>query len=165
MTVNEGEAPSMTVAAEPAHYAFAYPTEAVHPGEKHTLEQDQSVLIDEVIGEPHATALDLHVANDEKLGIYGAIVGDREVAGLPYNVAGDDRLVLLATSVIPEFRKQGIATELIRRVLDDVRVQGKTVTVMCPIVRAFIDHNPEYADLVDPEHPGAAQGHPREVVG
>ncbi|SCL50096.1 GNAT family N-acetyltransferase [Micromonospora chersina] len=139
----------------------SYPGEAGQPREEGTFGQDQSVLVDEAIGEPHALALDLHLVNDEKLGIYGAIVGDREVAGLTYNVAGDDRLVLLATSVIPEFRRQGVATELIRQVLDDVRVQGKTVTVMCPIVRGVIDHNPEYADLVDPEHPGAALGHPR----
>ncbi|WP_262283955.1 GNAT family N-acetyltransferase [Micromonospora sp. MA102] len=158
MTINEGEL-SMTDAAEPAHYAFAYPDEAGHPDEDGTLHQDQAVLIDEVIGEPHAPAFDLHVVNDEKLGIYGATVGDREVAGLPYNVAGNDRLVLLATSVIPEFRGQGIATELIRRVLNDVRGRGKTVTIMCPVVRTFIDHNPAYADLIDPEHPGAAQGH------
>jgi predicted GNAT family acetyltransferase len=74
------------------------------------------------------------------------------------NVADDDRLVLLATSVFPEFRKQGIATELIRRVLDDVRAQGKTVTIMCPIVRTFTEHNPEYADLIDSKHPGVTKG-------
>lgn len=109
--------------------------------------------------DPDATAFDFAVVNDEKSGIYKAVLGDREIAGLPYNVAGDHRLVLLATSVFPEFRNQGIATELIRRVLEDVRAQGKTVTIMCPIVRAFIEHNPEYADLVDPEHPGATKGH------
>ena len=143
----------MTDPTEPTRYAFEY------PDEKGTLSQDQAVLIDEVIDDPHAPAFDFQVVNDEKLGIYDAIVGDREVAGLTYNVAGDDRLVLLATSVFPEFRKQGIATELIRRVLDDVRVQGKTVTIRCPIVRTFIEHNPEYADLIDPEHPGVTQGH------
>ncbi|GAB3332361.1 GNAT family N-acetyltransferase [Micromonospora halotolerans] len=157
MTINEG-APAMTDAAEPTRSAFAHSAGAGYPD---GLTQDQTVLIDEVIGEPHAPALDVRVVNDEKLGIYDAIVGDREVAGLTYNVAGDDRLVLLATSVIPEFRKQGIATELIRRVLDDVRAQGRTVTIMCPIVRTFIDHNPEYAGLIDPEHPGAAQGRTR----
>jgi predicted GNAT family acetyltransferase len=78
------------------------------------------------------------------------------IAGLPYKVAGDDRLVLLATSV---FRKQGVATELIRRVLDDVRAQGKTITIMCPVVRTFIEHNPEYADLIDPTYPGVTKGH------
>jgi predicted GNAT family acetyltransferase len=149
----------MTDPTEPTRYAFEYPDEAGHPDEKGTLSQDQAVLIDEVIDDPHAPAFDFQVVNDEKLGIYDAIVGDRAVAGLTYNVAGDDRLVLLATSVFPEFRKQGIATELIRRVLDDVRVQGKTVTIMCPIVRTFIEHNPEYADLIDPEHPGVTQDH------
>lgn len=48
--------------------------------------------------------------------------------------------MLLATAVFPEFRKQGIATELIRRVLDEARSQGKTVITMCPIVRTFIEH-------------------------
>jgi hypothetical protein len=49
------------------------------------------------------------------------------------------------------------ATELIRQVLDDVRAQGKTVTIMCPIVRSFIDRNTEYAELVDAAHPGVTR--------
>jgi predicted GNAT family acetyltransferase len=97
---------------------------------------------------------DFDVVNDEKSGIYKAIAVTTEIAGMPYNVAGHDRIVLLATSVIPEFRNQGVATRLIRTVLDDLRAHGKTVTVVCPIVRHFIARNPEYADLVDPEHPG-----------
>lgn len=104
-------------------------------------------------------AFDLTVVNDEKAGIYDAIAGDRGIGGLTYDVAGEDRLVLRATAVIPEFRNKGVATRLIRGVLDDVRAQGKTVTIMCPIVRTFIEHNPEYADLVDPEHPGVSTGH------
>lgn len=148
----------MTNPAEATRYAFEYPDEAGYPDGKGTLSQDQTVLIDEVIDDPHAPAFDFALVNDEKAAIYEAIVGDREIAGLPYNIAGDDRLVLLATSVFPEFRKQGIATELIRRVLDDVRTQGKTVTIMCPIVRTFVEHNLEYADLVDTKHPGVTKG-------
>jgi len=148
----------MTDPIEPTRYAFEYPDEAGCPDGKGTLSQDQAVLIGEVIDDLHAPAFDFYVVNDEKTGIYKAIVGDTEIAGLPYDVASDDRLVLLAASVFPEFRKQGIATELIRRVLDDVRTQGKTVTVMCPIVRTFIEHNPEYADLIDPKHPGVTKG-------
>jgi predicted GNAT family acetyltransferase len=147
----------MTDPIEPTRYAFEYPDEAGYPDGKGTLSQDQAVLIGEVIDDPHAPAFDFYFVNDEKTGIYKAIVGDTEIAGLPYNVASDDRLVLLATSVFPEFRKQGIATELIRRVLDDLRTQGKAVTVMCPIVHTFIEHNPEYADLIDPKHPGATK--------
>ncbi|MGW9031540.1 GNAT family N-acetyltransferase [Streptomyces sp. NPDC055722] len=148
----------MTEPTEQTGYAVEYPDEAGYRDGKGTLSQDQTVLIDEVIDDPHAPAFDFYVVNDEKTGIYEAIVGDTEIAGLPYNVADDDRLVLLATSVLPEYRRQGIATELIRRVLDDVRTRGKTVTIMCPIVRTFIEHNPEYADLIDPEHPGPTTG-------
>lgn len=149
---------TMTGPIEPPRYAFEYPVEAGYPDGKGTLSQDQTVLIDEVIDDPHAPAFDFAVVNDEKNGIYEAIVDDREIAGLIYNVvAGDERLVLLAVSVYPEFRNQGIATELIRRVLDDVRTQGKTITILCPIVRTFIEHNPKYADLIDAEHPGVTR--------
>jgi predicted GNAT family acetyltransferase len=107
--------------------------------------------------EPHRS-IDFDIVNDERTGVYAAKAGDTEVAGLTYKAAGENRIVLLATSVLPEFRNQGIATELIRRVLDDVRAQGKTITATCPIVRTFIEHNPAYADLIDPEHPGASKG-------
>ncbi|OZM80651.1 GNAT family N-acetyltransferase [Pseudonocardia sp. MH-G8] len=142
----------MTDPTAPDRYAFAY------PDGKATLSQDQTVLIDELLDDPHASASDFEVVNDEKVNIYEAIIGEREVAGLSYNVADDDRLVLLAVSVFPDFRNQGIATELIRRVLDDVRTRGKTITIMCPIVRTFIENNPEYADLVDSKRPGVAKG-------
>jgi hypothetical protein len=93
--------------AEPTGYAFEYPDEAGYPDGIGTLSQDQAVLIDEVIDDPHAPAFDFYVVNDEKTGINEAIVGDTEIAGLTYNVAGDNRLGLLATSAFPEFRKQG----------------------------------------------------------
>jgi predicted GNAT family acetyltransferase len=134
--------------------AFEYPDEAGYPDGKGTLSQDQVVLIDEVRTDPHAPSVDFTVVNDSEAGEYEAIVGDREIAAVPYDVATDRRLVLLATSVFPEFRNQGVATELIRRVLDDVRAQGKTVTVMCPVVRTFIQRNPAYLDLIDTDHPG-----------
>jgi predicted GNAT family acetyltransferase len=145
---------------DPTRYTVEYPDEAGYPDGKGTLSQDQVVLIDEVVEHPDRPPFDLTLVNDEESGVYEAIVGDREIAALTYDVVGGDRLVLVATSVFPEFRKQGVATDLIRRVLDDVRSQGKTVTIMCPIVRTFIEHNPDYADLVDPEHPGVTKAAP-----
>ena len=62
--------------------------------------------------------------------------------------------MLVAAAVFPEYRRQGVATELIRRVLDDMRTRGNTITILCPIVWAFIDRNPEYTDLIDPALPG-----------
>ena len=125
------------------------PVEPGYPDHAGALSHDQAVLIDEVIGDPPASTLDFRLVKDEKAGLYEAIAGDTAVAGLTYNTAGEGRLVLVATSVLPEFRKQGVATELIRRVLDDVRAQGKTVSTLCPIVRTFIRRNPGYADLIE----------------
>jgi predicted GNAT family acetyltransferase len=148
----------MTDPTEPNRYALEHLDDARYPLGVGNVSQDQAVLIGGVIDDPHASAFDFHLVKDEKAGIYQAIVGNTEIAGLTYDLAGDKRLVLLATTVLPEFRKKGVATELIRRVLDDVRTQEKTVTIMCPIVRTFIEHNPEYADLIDPQHPGVTNG-------
>jgi predicted GNAT family acetyltransferase len=144
--------------AESNRYMFEYPDEAGYPDGVGTLSQDQTVLIDEVIDDPHALEIDFYVVNDEENGIYEAIVGDTAIGGVPYSIVGDGRVVLLGTSVYPDYRNQGVGTELIRRVLDEMRTRGKTVTVMCPVVRTFIDHNPDYADLVDPRHPGVIRG-------
>jgi predicted GNAT family acetyltransferase len=157
-TNNQRRTPLMTEPNDTSRYAFEYPDEAGYPDGKGTLSQDQIILIDDVIDDPHAPAFDFSVVNNEETGVYEATVGDTEIAALPYDVAGDDRLVLQPTSVFPQFRKQGVATELIRRVLDDVRAQGKTVTIMCPIVRTFVERHPEYGDLVDAQHPGVVKG-------
>ena len=94
-----------------------------------------------------------YAVNDEENQVYTAIVGDTALGGVTYNRAGD-RIVLQAAAVYPEFRHQGVATEMIRQVLDDVRAHGKTVTNLCPIVRTFIDKHPEYEDLLDAANPG-----------
>lgn len=137
----------------PQNTPIEYPDEAGYPDGTGTLTEDQTTLIAELDDE-HAPAIDFYVVDDEENGVYQAISGDTELGGLTYSVAGPTRLVLLAVSVFPEYRDQGIATELTRRALDSVRAKGKTATILCPIVRAFVDRNPEYADLVDATRPG-----------
>ena len=48
-----------------------------------------------------------------------------------------------------------MATELVARVLDEIRESGKKITIICPVVGEFIARNPEYLDLIDKVHPGA----------
>ncbi|WP_348789930.1 GNAT family N-acetyltransferase [Leifsonia sp. NPDC080035] len=138
----------------PTGSAFEYPDEAGYPDGVGTLTQDQTLLIQELADDERTPDFSFAVVDDEAAGAYTAIVGDTAIGGIPYSVVDDERLVLLATSVLPEFRHQGVATELIRRVLDDLRSRRKRITVMCPIVSSFIQRNPGYADLIDGEHPG-----------
>jgi predicted GNAT family acetyltransferase len=96
---------------------------------------------------------ELDITHDADLAVYRAWINSDEVAILTYKLVGH-RFVLLSTSVVPNFRRHGIATELIAHVLDDVRESGRTVTVLCPAVREFMDHYPQYEDLLDKNRPG-----------
>lgn len=105
-------------------------------------------------GSPAPDADDLTVTDNRDLSIYEATIGGRTAAGLVYNQVGD-RVILMAASVLPEFRGKGVASWLIGGVLDDLRRQGKTATVSCPFTAAFVNAHPEYADVLDPVFPGS----------
>ena len=60
------------------------------------------------------------------------------------------RLVALHTEVPREFGGRGIASSLVRRVLDDARTAGQTVTPRCPFFVRHFQRHPEDADLLAP---------------
>lgn len=142
----------MTTPSAPNRNDFETTDEA-DQDEAIVISEDQKALIDDIIDDERPPAISFEVVNDQENGIYTAIANDREIGGVVYGLAGH-RIVLQAASVHAEFRHQGVATELIRRVLDDVRTQGKTTTILCPIVRTFIEKHPGYVDLVDVRRPG-----------
>ncbi|GAB3398642.1 hypothetical protein GCM10027568_35950 [Humibacter soli] len=134
-------------------YRFEYPDQAGYPDGVGTLTEDQVILIDQVLDGDETVDMDITVINEEENEVYTAIVGDTALGAITYSRT-PDHIVLLAAAVYPEFRRQGVATEMIRQTLDDVREQGKKVTNLCPIVRTFIDKHPQYEDLIDPDSPG-----------
>jgi predicted GNAT family acetyltransferase len=95
----------------------------------------------------------LTITDNSDLGIYEATIGGQTAAGLVYNKAGN-RVTLMATSVLPEFRGKGVAARLISGVLGELRKQGKTATITCPFTAAFVNAHPEYGDVLDPAFPG-----------
>ncbi|GAB3398637.1 hypothetical protein GCM10027568_35940 [Humibacter soli] len=97
---------------------------------------------------------ELDINDDTEHGRWEAVLNEDTVAELPYRYVGG-RIVLLSTWVAHPYRQQRVATELIARVLDEIRGTGKKITIICPVVGAFIARNPEYADLIDDVHPGS----------
>lgn len=134
-------------------FEFEYPDEAGYPDGTGFLSQDQIVLIGEVADDPFALADDFFIAHHPERFSYDAIVGDTQVGTLEYSQKGQV-ISLLTTKVWPEYRGQGIATELIRRVLDDINARGLTITILCPIIRTFVDYNPSYERLINASAPG-----------
>lgn len=83
------------------------------------------------------------------LSIDGAPAGSFD-----YSRSGDV-LVALHVEVDPAYGGHGHGSELVRRVLDDVRRQGLRVRPVCPFVAYFLAEHPEYADLQSaPPGPG-----------
>jgi predicted GNAT family acetyltransferase len=75
-----------------------------------------------------------------------------ELAGFATYRRSGDRVVLTHTEIEPEFRHRGLAGQLVKGALDDVRRRRLTTTPLCPFVADYIRHHPEYVDLVDKAH-------------
>jgi quinol monooxygenase YgiN/predicted GNAT family acetyltransferase len=106
---------------------------------------------------PSYSTLDVVVRENPESQTYDALVGDEIAGTILYEIEGP-RLVLTHTAVQPRFQHQGVAMALIAAALDDIRAKGKKITILCPVVTTFIEAHPEYADLVDAEHPGTTRG-------
>ena len=100
------------------------------------------------------SSFDMDVINDSERGRWIALLGTEAIGELTYRFVGG-RVVLLSTWVNHAYRNRRVATELIHRVLDEIRDTGKKITIICPVVGEFIGRNPEYLDLIDTVHPGA----------
>ena len=73
---------------------------------------------------------------------------DGELAGWVDYGRVRTRLVALHTEVPPKFGGRGIASALVRRVLDDARAAGQTVTPRCPLFASHFQRHPEDRDLL-----------------
>lgn len=74
--------------------------------------------------------------------------GPHVVAKAEYRDARE-RIWFTHTEVDPDHEGQGLAGQLVRQALDDVRAQGRLIVPTCPYVRSYVERHPEYADLVD----------------
>jgi predicted GNAT family acetyltransferase len=96
---------------------------------------------------------DITVSNNEAARQYEVRIGD-DVAFLRYQLE-PGRIVLVHTEVPQSLSGRGIGGRLARFALDDARARELRVVPVCPFVRAYIERNPAYAELVDP---GASPG-------
>lgn len=88
----------------------------------------------------------LHNASAQR---YEIRIGD-ELAGFTVAEPTDDASVILFphTEVATAFEGRGLASELIRGALDDIRERGLRIKVTCPYILRWLPKHPEYEDLV-----------------
>ena len=71
-----------------------------------------------------------------------------EVAGFTEYRRRPELIAFVHTLIDPRFEGQGLASQLVRAALSDVRSDGLVVLPFCPFVRAYIARHTEYLDLV-----------------
>ena len=74
---------------------------------------------------------------------------DGELAGEAMYRLHDGVVVVTHSEVDPRFRGQGLANELARRTLDQIRERGERVLPLCPFFHHYVGEHPEYDDIVD----------------
>lgn len=92
--------------------------------------------------QPMVTIADNPAASRFEISVDGALAGF-----VTYHDSKAGR-ALNHTEVEDGFEGMGLASQLIRYVLDDARAKGMKVLPFCPFVRAFIERHADYLDLV-----------------
>jgi predicted GNAT family acetyltransferase len=72
---------------------------------------------------------------------------DGHLAATYYKMS-DSVITFIHTEVPPELGGKGIGSRLIRGALDQARADGLKVIPQCPFVKAFIEKNAAYQDLL-----------------
>lgn len=76
------------------------------------------------------------------------ITVDGQPAGLlDYSISGDV-FVALHAEIDPAYGGRGLGSQLVTRVLDDVRASGRRLRPVCPFVQHVVEENSQYQDLV-----------------
>lgn len=88
--------------------------------------------------------MSLEIHNDEKERKFYAVVDGQE-AVIEYAKMGDT--YNLAHTFVPEqLRGRGIAEDLVRGALDQIREKGAKFLPSCPYIQTFLKKHPEYRE-------------------
>ena len=75
---------------------------------------------------------------------------DGQKVGFTEYVDRDGQRIFPHTEVRDEFGGRGLATILVDGALQATRDSGLRIVAVCPMVRAFVEKHPEFADVADP---------------
>ncbi|HWS35046.1 MAG TPA: GNAT family N-acetyltransferase [Actinoplanes sp.] len=73
---------------------------------------------------------------------------DGDVGALATYRVRDGVVTILHTETAPERRGRGLAGELARQALDQIRARGGRVVPACPFFAEYIGEHQEYQDLI-----------------
>lgn len=93
------------------------------------------------------TAPDIRVVDAPERHRYELTV-DGQLAGISTYRRKPGEITFVHTEIDDAYEGHGLGSRLANAVLDEARAQGLMVRPSCPFIRSYIEHHPEYADLV-----------------
>ncbi|MFI7444012.1 GNAT family N-acetyltransferase [Nonomuraea indica] len=91
----------------------------------------------------------VHITNAPQARRYEARLDEQEeVAGFAEYILTSELIAFVHTEVDPAHEGKGIGSALVRTSLDEARKSGLRVLATCPFYAGWIEHHPEYADLL-----------------
>ena len=96
------------------------------------------------------TADDVTIRDDPEESAYLIEVGGIRAGKAEYRTMSDRR-VFTHTEVADEYSGMGLASQVARFALDDMRDRRVDVVPLCPFFAAYIRRHPEYDEIVDHE--------------
>lgn len=97
-----------------------------------------------------------HRPDESRYVLIDRAADDREIGEESYvDVPGDDdgttARVLFHTAIAADYGSQGLASLLVRHVVDDVVARGYAIVPVCPYVAKWLPEYPQYDEhVVDP---------------
>jgi predicted GNAT family acetyltransferase len=77
------------------------------------------------------------------------VLVDGETAGKAVYQSRPGAIIVTHSEVDPRFRGHGLANELAKRTLDQIRERHLHVVPLCPFFAHYVSEHPEYGDMVE----------------
>ncbi len=91
--------------------------------------------------------MDIEVVDDTERNRFEARTPDGTVAGFSAYQRDGERTIITHTEVDDAYEGEGVGSQLVRGMLDQLRERGQAVRPDCPFVKAWIDKHPAYGML------------------
>jgi predicted GNAT family acetyltransferase len=94
-----------------------------------------------------ADAIEIKREQSDTKGRYFAVVNGHE-AEMTYSRAGESLIIIDHTSVPDALRGRSVGQALVKKAVEDARVEGKKILPLCPFAKAQIAKHVEWQDVL-----------------
>ena len=86
--------------------------------------------------------------NDEKRGIFKAIIDSEEAGEMTYTWAGSTKFIIDHTDVSQAFKGKNIGKQLVMKAVEYARANNLKIMPLCPFAKSVFDKNEDINDVL-----------------